>query len=298
MLRNKLITIGLICIAFSFGSSNAIGSQSDFLNSTGVAPIGGFVPTNNDGTHATTDSFIKCAGGDLGNSASGSNCLFTYNQADGSGSILRVWNNDNGNQPHIIFDVDRAGFIAAQGIRLIQRNCGPPSWASYCASPDHSQVFLVMGDVPGASNSVMDLYGCPSNNYQGCAGSSAPALLRLFGNASCCGLNGTEVVTFTDSGHKHYGGITKPGTPTSCGISPSVEGDDSVMFVTIGTAPGTTCTIPFGTAWTSTRVACHATSQTQPVAIAANASATQVTLVSSSTWAAFSVIQVTCNGQI
>lgn len=41
------------------------------------------------------------------------------------------------------------------------------------------------------------------------------------------------------------GSAGTPGTPTSCGTSPSVAGTDTVGTITLGTGTVTSCTLPF-----------------------------------------------------
>jgi hypothetical protein len=183
------------------------------------------------------------------------------------GSLLRVWNNDNDQQPHLIFDVDRAGYTTAQGLRVVQQGCGQPTWMSYCASPSTGQIMLVMADLPGATNGVVDIYGCPQNKYRGCTVGARPNLLRLYGQVLCCGLVGSEVLRVEDNGHMHRGGTVGPGVAAnSCGTgSPTITGHDSTFVVTLGTGTPTACTVIFGTAWQSTDLTCTFISETDAV---------------------------------
>ena len=126
---------------------------------------------------------------------------------------------------------------------------------------------LVMSDVPGSTNGVVDIYGCPQNQYIGCTVGARPNLLRLYGEASCCGLRGTEVFRVEDNGHLHRGGTVGSGlTVTSCGSgAPTITGSDSAFVITIGTDTPTACTVMFGTAWQSKDITCTFISESDAV---------------------------------
>jgi hypothetical protein len=304
--------LGSVLLCLAAVTTYAQDVPASRLLSSGGMPATGYVPDNNvSGVFAPSTEYTNCAGGALlTTGATGSRCLITFNinysnGGDGLGSLLRVWNNDNNQQPHLIFDVDRAGFTTAQGLRILQQGCGAPHWMSYCASPSSAQVMLVMADVPGSTNGVVDIYGCPGNKYGGCVLGNRPNLLRLYGQTICCGLAGTEVLRVEDNGHMHRGGTAGPGIAAgSCGTgSSTIAGSDSTFVVTLGTGNPTACTVIFGTAWKSTDITCTFISETDAVgwkftkAGSANAW-TGITLTASSSLTDASKVHGVCVGHM
>lgn len=75
---------------------------------------------------------------------------------------------------------------------------------------------------------------------------------------------GKRIFTIDSYGHEYTGG-TVP-TVTSCGTSPSLEGDDSTFRVKIGSGGITSCTVNFANAWKSSPM-CIADEESSPAGI-------------------------------
>jgi hydrogenase/urease accessory protein HupE len=60
------------------------------------------------------------------------------------------------------------------------------------------------------------------------------------------------LISSTAFAHQHITGAAA--SVASCGVSPSISGNDSVGVVTIGTGIVTACTVNFASTWSSTPV--------------------------------------------
>jgi hypothetical protein len=90
-------------------------------------------------------------------------------------------------------------------------------------------------------------------------------------------------------------------TPTmgSCGTSPSISGTDNVMLVTVGTGgSATSCTVTFGSTWTTNAPVCTAQNDTDKVAYSISTTTSAVTIAAAAAFTASSKFQVICVGRL
>lgn len=116
------------------------------------------------------------------------------------------------------------------------------------------------------------------------------------GNAAFGNFDGNYVVSGNgDSQSRHLLGssIITPSV-SSCGTSPSIAGTDTFGKVTIGTAPGTTCTVTFGVAFTTNNPACFANDET--TSILTRAVPTLTTVVLKGVFVGGDVVSYGCGG--
>jgi len=88
------------------------------------------------------------------------------------------------------------------------------------------------------------------------------------------------------------------GSPTlsACGTSPSITGVDAVGRVTVGTAPSTTCTLTFATAWTNAPI-CFGQDETTALTMrVSSVSTTAVTFTASGAMTVADKISYRCDG--
>ncbi|MBI3288593.1 MAG: hypothetical protein HYZ74_03640 [Elusimicrobia bacterium] len=80
--------------------------------------------------------------------------------------------------------------------------------------------------------------------------------------ASALEVSGTLTMSGTSRVRLTGTGASTPGV-TSCGTGATVTGSDSVGRITVGTTPGTGCTLVFGTPWSPNLAVCHFTNETR-----------------------------------
>lgn len=103
-------------------------------------------------------------------------------------------------------------------------------------------------------------------------------------------------LTVSGTGHVRAAG-TSPLTAAGCGTGATIAGSDVAGRVTLGTSPGTTCTLAFNVAWSPTAPVCHFSNESQSQALRVTSAGTvSVTFGPGATMTAGDVISYLCIG--
>lgn len=150
---------------------------------------------------------------------------------------------------------------------------------------------LMLREANAAAGVFLEFGGQTSTHP--CLGDSG-LLLQVLG----AGASGCTGVAALGVDHAVALASTAPAVASGFGMSPSItSGGDSFFVVNVGTGGAATSgVINFGTAWT-TAPACIAEDTTSAILQRATATASQVTVTSSSAWSASDKVAVHCEGQ-
>lgn len=106
----------------------------------------------------------------------------------------------------------------------------------------------------------------------------------------------TVKLTINQAGHLLSSGGLAPTITANCGTSPSIAGTDTNGRLNVGTGgTATTCTITFGTAWT-TAPSCVAATESTALTIKAKASTSTLIITSATPFTASDLITYICMG--
>ncbi len=226
-------------------SSNATGVLTPAANPPSIVsddsqvPAGGYLPFNAASIPvAAAGCKINLAGGNMANSAIGSNFMMSCDEQDKTGSFFRIMQNDEPNHPRTLFSVRRDGFVHVNGIEIVPASNGFPDWSpkqgygGVGGQIPTSTMLTIASDLGDTNGSALQVFGTLRNFY---GTNNVPALMTLMGQVNSNGLGGgilgTKRFEVKDSGSGVISGLTAPSL--SCTTSGALPANTWYVRITI-----------------------------------------------------------------